>query len=199
MIELILETELGKIVSRYLTQTINDEISPENLLKHVPEIGAIENKVRRLINQLGDYANILQQDISIPTSGMQLTLFAENKQPLRLTNDEQIPIPDNISTSRIERSEHGPLIFWALVALKKSGHDMAIGTEITDIINTYLLDDESKKAHNNVSRALRNKTLQKQRWLKTRNFGPRKKSFGLADNWEDYWFELFGTAPPDIH
>lgn len=130
--------------------------------------------------------------IQLPTIGRRLSqppLF-----PSAFDNNPRIDlsIPANITNMSIGKSEQAPLIFWALIALKKAGYEWASGTEITDIINDYLVDDHNKKAPNNISRALRSEFLLSQTWLVKKFSTPRKKMFGVVSDWEQYWLEIFG-------
>lgn len=197
-IDLLTETTLGRIVATYLVGVFEDEKPPEHLLNHVPEIGAAEEKLSRMLGSLRQFAGV-----SVPPSrqygfSIQPPLFTIDEHHSVHPRDHAISVPANIANILIGRSEYGALIFWALVQLKCQGIASASGVEITQIINDHLVDDHNKKAPNNVSRALRGKTLQSQPWLRTAVVSPRKKVFGLAPDWEKHWLDLFGTAPPTI-
>lgn len=198
VVDLLPGTSLGKIVATYLVSIFERERPSENLLNHVPEIGAAEDRLSRIISRLRSFA-----DISVPTVRrhglpIQPSLFPQGNQGIRRSPDDTIPIPANISNIQIGRSEYGSLIFWALAQLKYQGIDSAFGVDITNVINEHLVDDHNKKAPNNVSRALRGKTLQSQPWLLTTEISPRKKSFSLASDWQKYWLEVFNVQPPTV-
>lgn len=197
VVDLLPET-LGKIVAKYLVDMYSMEQPPENLLNHIPEIGAAEDQLSRLVKKLRSYAEISVPPVQFPGLTTQPSLFPEDEPLIRQSPNTVIPIPDNIETLRIERSEQAPLIFWALVQLKSQGVDSAFGVDITQVINDNLVDDHNKKAPNNISRALRSKTLQNQAWLATERISERKKRFSLRDGWEKYWVNIFGIPAPTI-
>lgn len=199
VVDLLPETALGKIVAKYLVGIFESEQPPEHLLNHVPEIGACEDKLSRLLDSLRGFADLSVPSVHRRGFSTQPSLFPQGDRALRYSPDDVIPIPENISDIQIGRSEYGPLIFWALVQLKYQGFDSAFGIDITKVINNYLVDDHNKKAPNNVSRALRSKTLQAQSWLLTTEISPRKKSFSLVDGWQKHWLEIFDTPPPEIN
>ena len=198
VIDLIPEAKLGKIVSTYLLTMYDKEQPPENLLNHVPEIGATETKLLELVKALRAFAEVQMPLPQRKEQATQLTLFVTESPDVQKNLADKTHIPASIDKTRVNRSEQAPLIFWALVALKKSGHNLATGTEITEVINEYLVDDHHKKAPNNISRSLRSENLQSQPWLLTKHVSPRKKLFGLKENWEIYWLEIFGEPAPEV-
>jgi hypothetical protein len=193
----LLPDTLVNIVAKYLIEMYEAEKPSDNLLNHVPEIGGAEDQLRQLVKKLSICA-----DISIPTvqhyvgAATQPSLFREIESVVRRTERTTIPIPDNIRSLSVGRSEQGPLIFWALVQLKREGVDFASGVEITRVINEHLVGDHNKKAPNNISRALRSRSLCDQPWLRTKRISDRKKVFGLRDGWEKHWQSLFQSSPP---
>ncbi|HLF90417.1 MAG TPA: hypothetical protein VI451_15825, partial [Anaerolineales bacterium] len=175
-----------------IVDTFQDEQPAKNLLNLIPEVATTENIISKIIEKLRFFANIpLPTQYTSSISARQIPMFVEQK-----INDFQQDIvilkPKNLLGVKIKRSEYGPLIFWALVYLSKKGELPARGVEITKVINDYLVDDFHEVWPNNVSRALRNKTLQSQKWLKTKKINPRLKLYGLAKGWEKYWLEVFG-------
>jgi hypothetical protein len=198
VIDLLPETALGKVVATYLVDIFSKEQPPENLLNHVPEIGAAEDKLSRIVNSLQKFANVSLPAVKRQGVIVQPSLFPEDNQGVRRSRHDIIPIPTNLLDIQIGRSEYGSLIFWALAQLKSQGVHSALGVDIAEVINEYLVDDHSKKAPNNVSRALRGKTLQSQPWLLTTEISQRKKIFGLADDWQAHWREIFDVEPPRL-
>ena len=199
-LDLLNETELAHIVTRYLLAMYENEQPSGNLLNHVPEIGATEDKLAQIISSLRSFAGVERPvgqtydaalSRQLPLNGL---LHPIEPHPAA----DIPPIPSNIRDMRLARSEYPPLIFWALVALRKWGHESAVGVQITKVINEYLVDENNAKAPNNVSRALRSDLLQTQPWLATTVISPRKKIFGLASGWEAHWEQIFGESPPII-
>ncbi len=193
----LLPNPLGQIVAKYLVGMFEAEQPPQNLLNYIPEIGATEDKLSRIVRVLRTIANV-----SVPAvkryhdASTQPSLFPDIAGLIPSSERSRIPIPSSINSLTIGRSEQGPLIFWALVQLRAEGITSATGVEITNVINVYLVGDHEKKAPNNISRALRSATLQNQPWLLTIPISERKKSFALRDGWEQYWLALFGSTPP---
>jgi len=198
-IDLIPEVNLGKIVATYLVTMYEKEQPPENLLNHVPEIGATENQLHEIIKTLKSFSDFRMPLPKRDDQVTQMALFVSEPSLPRSNLANNMSVPENIAEIRIDRSEQAPLIFWALVALKNCNKDFATGAEITEVINEYLVDDHHKKAPNNISRSLRSDTLQSQPWLITQHVSPRKKHFGLNEGWEIYWLEVFGEPPPKLN
>jgi len=198
-VDLIIDTELGKLVASYLYQAFFEE-QPSRNLKNLPEISATERMLNQIITQLKEYAHVsTPPQLTQWGTEIQPSLFKETYEPSQISVVDTIPIPQDITKIRIGRSEQAPLIFWALVALKARGKSLSSGVEITDVINTYLVDDYNKKFPNNISRALRSPILQSQAWLMTNTTShPRHKRFGLAEDWQKYWKEIFKEPAPNI-
>jgi hypothetical protein len=198
VVDLLQETMLGKIVATYLVGIFDLERPPENLLNHIPEIGAAEDRLSRIVERLRSFIDIYVPAVQRYGLSIQPSLFPIGNHGLRLSPDDTIPVPVNILEIQIGKSEYGPLIFWALLQLKYQGIDSAFGIDITNVINEHLVDDHNQKAPNNVSRALRGKTMQSQPWLLTSQISPRKKSFSLTNEWQEYWLEIFNVPPPKV-
>jgi len=178
-------------------------------IKNLPEVSTAERQLQQIIEKLKIYGGSEE----IPESGVspiQQSLFSENlggQSSLFDQRDTQaianllarIPIPENITEVRIDRSEQGALIFWALVFLLVSGRPLSSGVEITDVINKFLVDDHHQKFPNNISRALRSPVLQSQQWLITSaKSHSRYKQFGLVKDWQKYWERFFNEPAPQI-
>jgi hypothetical protein len=189
---LLTETDLARVVAQYLASSFAYEQPAENSLRNVPEIAATETQLKSIVERLSEFATVPTRQY---ISARQPPLF---DLPDYSSGAEPFPTPENILDVRIGNSTYGPLIFWALVALRKKGKHYASGTEITLEMNKYL-DDYNRKWPNNVSRALRSETLRSQKWLKPRS-GRREgqKYFGLAEDWGRYWVEVFGEPAPDV-
>jgi hypothetical protein len=185
-------TNLARVVAQYLAEAFVHERPTENLLHNIPEIAATETKLKEIVEKLGKFAGT---PIRRFVSPRQLPLFELQED---IKRSDPVPVPENLTKVRIGSSTYGPLIFFALVILTKEGRRFASGTEITRVINRYL-DDYDKKWPNNVSRALRSETLKSQKWLMSKpGQRRRQKWFGLADNWGQYWMDVFGEPAPDI-
>ena len=198
-VELITDTSLTNVVANYLVNAYRYEQPAQSLMK-VAEVASTELRLEQIINRLKKLANVndvsIKENVSQP---IQPSLFAPQSTESKEDKLQQVAIPDNIANLRIGRSEQGPLIFWALVALKVYGKDSSSGVEITDVINEFLVDDHNKKFTNNISRALRSPTLKSQPWLLIDSGShPKHKKFGLKDGWQIHWKELFDTSPPSI-
>ena len=208
-LDLITDTYLGKVVALYLSQSFDIEQPPIGFIKNLPEVSTAERQLQQIIEKLKIYGGSEE----IPESGVspiQQSLFSENlggQSSLFDQRDTQaianllarIPIPENITEVRIDRSEQGALIFWALVFLLVSGRPLSSGVEITDVINKFLVDDHHQKFPNNISRALRSPVLQSQQWLITSaKSHSRYKQFGLVKDWQKYWERFFNEPAPQI-
>ena len=64
--------------------------------------------------------------------------------------------------------------------------------EITDIINEFLVNEDSRIEPTNISRALRGPVLRGQLWLETFS-GPR---YAVVDNWQTFWVDIFEEPAP---
>lgn len=91
------------------------------------------------------------------------------------------------------------LIFVSLVIRSYLGFEASIGTQITETINDYIVNDDNKKHPNNASRALRSNSLIKQKWLLIRtDLHPKFTKFSLSSTWQSEWIEIFGEEPPEV-
>lgn len=152
-----------------------------------PEIEIVEEHVLEVVLPKLTALGAVRED---EAGEAQTSLFEES-------SDAHVPIdlqvPQNINDLRIGRSEYGPKILWALAAMRTIGEYAAFGVRITEVINQHLVD--YPVAPNNVSRALRGKTMQRQEWLQTQVDGHRPK-YGLAEGWREAWNEVFGEEAP---
>jgi hypothetical protein len=198
-IELLTETELSQVVAHYLVSAFSEEQPLGSLARNIPEVAAAERKLVRSVERLSAIAGVSIPTKQRYTDPVQPSLFQlqENGSGFRLT--DLVAIPRRIQEIRIDGSAYAPLIFWALVALRSAGVRWASGVEITRIINEYLVDDHNRKEPTNVSRALRGKALKSQDWLAVlEGTKPRRKRFGLSENWEKSWIEIFGKPVPQF-
>ncbi len=110
-------------------------------------------------------------------------------------NSSPIPIPANVESARIGRSKYAPLILWALVAMRSQEVEDSSGADLAALITKYI--PVGSVTPQNVSRALRGATLQKQPWLAT-STTKGKPRYALGDEWQAAWEKLFGGDVPTI-
>lgn len=209
-VDLLSETRADSIVARYLVETFEEEKPIGDVLMHFPEVSTTEEKLRDIVAQLLRIAGVslpnrlpeIVREVS-PTQEQdpqvfQLSLFEdiENHKPLQEINS--IQVPTELADIHIAPRGLAPKVFWALVELRARGRKQVTGSEITRIINQYLVDDLNKVEPTNISKALRGKALQSQAWLRTEHIAPRKKLYQLSDNWRSYWEQTFKDAPPTL-
>jgi Cdc6-like AAA superfamily ATPase len=209
-VDLLSETEAERIVARYLVESFEEEKPIGDVVMHFPEVAITEEKLRDMIAQLLRIAGV-----SVPNKPPQYviksTLTATQENPdiqLSLFESQGIEkngLPEDVNNIQVPieladvqsgSRNLAPKIFWALVELKARGQGKATGSEITRVINNYLVDDINKVEPTNISKALRGKTLQSQNWLKTEDVASRKKLYGLSDAWPSYWKQNFNEPLP---
>jgi hypothetical protein len=189
---------LAKIVARYLVGAYEAETPAPNIKMYSPEISMTEQRLEEIVLRLRDIGEIrFFTEESHPRwvkQPVQQTLFDENQSTSEPDPLLTMPRPRNLQSARVGKSTTGPLIFWALVTLReKLGTEFATGSQITTIINSYLVDEHDQKEPTNVSRALRGVTLASQKWLISEH-GPL---YGVVPNWEPFWEEIFGEPAPN--
>lgn len=195
-VELLAETDAGRIVAAYMLDMLESESPSESLTKYMPEIANTEREIIKIKEDLKDFAKVMDLPSGTP---QQRTLFEQLSFEIS-SNDsgEKLIIPSTMKSATIGRSELAPMIFWALVYLRIRGKDYSNGVEITQIINQFLVDDYDTKAPNNVSRTLRNSLLKEQEWLLTKKITARQTGFRVVENWQPYWENIFGEPAPEI-
>lgn len=197
-VDLVTETQLGRIVAQYLVESFANEKPAPNLKRTIPEIASAEEQLSHIIDRLGEFGKVSivsneVQEESVP----QLPLFDFDTYQKTHRLYDKLPIPENITKVRIGRSTLGPLIFWALVVSSKRGHSHISAREATELINNYLVDDHNQKHESSILRALSSKTLQAQEWLRT-EVDPKsgRKFFGLKGDWRTHWESIFDETAP---
>jgi hypothetical protein len=212
-LDIIVNSELPSKTGEYLgKEWIKEQILTEGFLSHT-ELQLTERKVQELfmsINEL-NYSYSSPQPIicvqsksknDIDNSGQQcLEFYTEENEFFELigTKGKEVDHRDFVLSMEYEfddcnhlGTEFIPLIFCALRLRLIEGVEYSSGVELTKLINDYLVSDTNQKFPNNVSRALRSKTLQSQEWLDYRtDMHVKNKMFGLTDCWETYWSEIF--------
>jgi hypothetical protein len=186
--------------NHYLQRAYQTEALNAITIAQLPEISATERKVSRTMEQIAEYLGMPAIARKITRSPLQPSLFESPE--LSSSHPPEfhiIPIPADINERRINRSEAAVLIFWALAALAANGKELSSGVEITEVINSYLVDDDNRKFSNNISRALRGATLREQVWLRTVGDDGRSRNlFGLEVGWEQSWQAVFDAPAPRI-
>lgn len=188
---LLSETNIHELVAGYLM----DALEHERLLgqHYTSEIEAAErffedSVVHRLSRKCPAANQNGPKPPKDPSVETQQSLFEQSRRQDKIS----LPVPDDINALQIKRSKYAPKILWALATLLKNGVKHAYGIEITRLINQHLV--EHKVSTTNVSRALRQPTLQKQPWLET--ISGSRPTYGLTSQWRNTWRDVFGDEPP---
>jgi len=209
-IDLLLETRADIVVARYLVETFEEEQPVGDVVTHFPDVSASEEKLKDMIAQLLKIAGIsvpsrTPEPVSkLPPSKeqepqcIQLSLFEDIQKLESLEETNSVQVPTELTNDHIAPRGLAPKIFWSLVKLRARGKKRVSGSEITRVINQYLVDDLTKVEPTNISKALRGKALQSQSWLITEKIAPRKKLYGLSDCWQTHWVENFQEEPPTL-
>jgi Cdc6-like AAA superfamily ATPase len=211
-VDLLSETDADRIVARYLVESFEEEKPVSDIAMKFPEVAITEEKLKDIIgqllkvagvavpSQLSDLMTTKSAKIITEKSGFQLSLFEaqniENDVASPAINSIRVPI--ELADIQSQSRSLAPKIFWALVELRARGKRQVTGTEITQIINQYLVDDINKVEPTNISKSLRGKALQSQDWLTTEEIAPRKKMYGLSDTWPSYWQQAFNESLPTL-
>lgn len=204
-IDLISESRLSTILGKYLFGKYESEKTVSKSLESLAEISLTEDKLKLLVRHL------FLQDKPIKRTAYnskQITLDLldpneENNLSVSENDDAeddfeivQELVPQNIDGLKFNRTEFIPLVLCALVIRKFQGKEYSLGTEITEIINKYIVSDDNRKETTNVSRALRTNSLKNQKWLVIRtDLHPKYGKFGLDDCWKNHWQQIFGEFP----
>lgn len=195
-IELLSETDVSRIVAKYLAEMLEVEQPSKSLAKYMPEVAGSEKRLDEINKVLRQKAQLSYLPQSKPSQRSLFDLVSVDAS--QLPDTHQLPIPRTLPNARIGKSEYVPLIFWALVHLRLNKNLGASGVEITKVINRYLVNDYNQKAPNNVSRSLRSDLMKKQEWLISRKVSARRTVFQVKPDWMRYWQEIFGEPAPDF-
>jgi hypothetical protein len=151
-------------------------------------------------NKLPENVSKVSSEVLQEATVFQLPLF--DNQDVEDSKSRQdlncIKVPTELADTQASSRSLAPKILWAMVELRARGKKQVTGAEITKIINQYLVDDINKVESTNISRALREKTLQSQDWLCTEHTESRKKLYGLSDTWYNYWEQTFKEPSPSL-
>lgn len=212
----IVETESSVVVSIFHESLASPE---EQVIDYLKNHSEITNSIARDITGIKSentmknvFLRLKQRSIIEPVPGRKGSAYAWQKTTSgiiekykvingRLTNiDEAISglVPNNLNELKVESTEYIPLIFAGIVVSALLGVTVSTGSDITRVLNRHLLPEKDKKFPNNVSRALRDKKLLRQKWLGYEFIDEkrRKRCFYLRKNWESHWSVIFGIAPP---
>jgi hypothetical protein len=198
-VDLLSEERMGQIVAQYLVESAAYEEPLANLKRTMPEIAAAEKRLSYILAQLAKFGAVASPpgptDAEVPSQ--QLPLQGLGFEEVVRESRDSVPIPENVTEARIGHSSLGPMIFWALVAAMAEGQELVSVREITEIVNSRLVDDHNQKQASSIGRALGGKTLKAQEWLRA-EVDPKtgRKLFGLRPGWEVAWRELFRESAP---
>ncbi len=195
-IELLADTEASRIVASYLFAMLKDERPSDSLAKYKPEVAATEGRIKAIEQVLIRYADLTNLPTSTPRQRSLFDLIPSTSDFVQ--ESSRLPIPKTLGNAKIGRSELGPMVFWALIHLRINGKYLATGTEIAEVINSYLVSDYNQKAPNNVSRTLRSDLLKSQQWLIMKKISARQVGFSVKDTWPEHWAHIFGESPPEV-
>lgn len=200
-VSLLSDKSICNIVVRYLGSMYDKEMPSKNLSANIHEIQIIEEKLRHIIGKLHRLVDISDKventrDTSKPSQLLlpEISKHFSRKPVLKNT----IKLPENLHVVTLDFSRQPPLIFCALVILKSNNINSAIATQITEVINTYIVDEDKKKFTNNISRTLRSDAAKEYRWLKISKLTPKKTVFGLSEDWLECWDDIFFQSQPII-
>lgn len=182
-------------VYRPVAQYLLDAVSSEQIVSD-----AISPAVQNVERYIEEHVMLPLRDLLSPNeSALPVTrsVARETNQPVaqlgifdRPINvvETRLQVPFGIENMRIGTSKYAPKIFWALHMLLLQGRSYVTGSEIAQVINQHLVEDEL--APPNVSRALRGEELLKQPWLSVSYIGKRPR-FSLSNGWELHWRKVF--------
>jgi hypothetical protein len=199
----------GIVTARYLCHVFSEEQPRKDVLKHFSEVSRIEEELSGTIarflkisgnkhhishqNKNGDANTIIRNNscfaaqLAIPGVGSTVD-----------SDPQDIRIPKDIDSIKIETSHLAPKIFLAMVIRKIiQNQDYSTGSEIARVINSYRLDSSGDVQASNVSKALRGKVLENQPWLdiKKNNKKSAGNLFSLKDNWRIHYRMIFDSEP----
>lgn len=192
IINLIEESQMPILISRYLSSEYEKEKLTLSLLRTKTEVLLTEKNRHRLVtsfnHKIGNdtgFARNREKEIY-----GNLSFDFDNGIEKNSEADQERDIPSSFKPLSLDKamscgSEYIPLIFVALAIRSYLGFETSIGTQITKTINDHLVNDDNKKYTNNVSRALRSNALIKQKWLLIRtDLHPKFRKFSLSSTWQ---------------
>lgn len=154
------------IISRYLSSEYLREKLTLSLLRTQTDVLLTEKSINRLI---ASFSRNIGNNDEFTTNREKddhgnLSFDFDDGIEKNSISGEDKDIPPSFKPLSLENamssgSEYIPLIFVALVIRSYLGFEASIGTQITETINDYIVNDDNKKYTNNVSRALRSKSL----------------------------------------
>jgi hypothetical protein len=214
LVETLVDSHAAQWLAEYLLRQAAFEHAWANQPDSRPEIGAIDQGLSAILQQLRDLADpsgIDSPGIAAPVPAAAVKpksagpiVFADSAQlglfPREVAQkarndvtftDTEIVVDGPVM---VAGSEAVPLVFKALVRLARRGRSEARGVDIASEVNAFVDDHRAKEA-SNISRALRNPALRSQEWLRITG-EPRNYRFSLEVGWEAHWFRLFGAEAP---
>ncbi|MGE4284754.1 MAG: P-loop NTPase fold protein [Clostridia bacterium] len=207
-VDLVSSSQLPKELGRYLSQQYGLENIPVSGANSTSEIRLTEDRLKAFINSITISKKRIVQNNSNPDQFLlELELdrdeadISSNESDMQYNHEEAYElmkeiIPKKMLNLKVDNSEFIPLVLVALVIRKFLGCESSYGVEVTDVINTYLVDEGNKKEPTNVSRSLRSSKFKGLPWLLIRDdLHPKYKKFSLEDNWKCHWLNYFGEEP----
>ncbi len=206
IIDLVEESQMPVLISKYLSAEYEREKLSLSLLKTQTDVLLTEKRITRLVasfnHNVGNNDNIISYREKNDYGNLSFNFDDDSEKNSSLSEERDIPPslkPLNLEKAMSYGSEYIPLIFVALVIRSYLGFETSIGTEITETINDHIVNEDNKKYPNNVSRALRSNSLIRQEWLLIRtDLHPKFRKFSLSNTWRSQWIEIFDEEPPEI-
>ncbi len=201
-LNVLISSDLPKIVSSYIQGMLTLEKLPSSHLTAQADVAATEEKVRAVAGELARIAPAAEwnedvEDVIEETSPVQISLFPDEGDGDKLASVTPIAFPKNIHAAKLDNVSHnGALILWALVTAKANALGGLNATEGATLINSFV-DDHRRVEPTNIARALRSKSMVRQKWLKVA--GPiSQKRYSLGETWADAWKTIYEENPPDL-
>lgn len=182
---------MAETILSYLKNCLKYECIMSPSMKSYSEVAIVEDWIAKFLHEDSTqrHSKLNIQELSDVGQLPLWQMYPEDDAP---SESILIKPPKNIQELKVNGSSALPKIFWALVYLHVNGIKSATGSELTRVINQYVLDDRQPVEPTNISRALRSKVLQSQTWLLDSNKGG-KRLFSLKTGWEREWKKVFGN------
>ncbi|PKE32914.1 hypothetical protein CWS43_03185 [Rahnella sp. AA] len=199
-ISLIIESNMAKTSAQYLSSEYEREKLSLTELRNKQDINLTEKRVSKIAAQIVNIFNKTECVIKINSPDQYALAFSdEPSSGLENESDLSHLVPSKLEEAMLIHSEYVPLIFVSLVIRAVQGFETSMGVEITSIINEKIVSEDNNKFTNNVSRALRSKSLLSQDWLLVRDGLHHKfKKFSLSENWQLSWEKMFSEQAPKL-
>lgn len=201
-VALLAHSTLPDIVVSYLHDITASERLINAQMRNRSETTLVEHEIERIQRKWEEMVPDLAEALAPSTTTNSSEIIPQTTLPLfddfepEEAEFRAIPRPATLGSARLDgRSRTGALILWALAALRANNRNVVSGTEITNIINEYGVDDHSRVLSTNVSRTLRSELLRSKAWLRCFERNGMPPRYGLQAGWEEAWRQVFGEAP----